>query len=303
LIHFTDADVDRALEGADLEGALRDAFVALAEGRAALQERVRTDADGVKLSTLGGVLPGTGFAGAKVYTTIAGRFNFVIVLFSAQSGEPLATFDANAITRRRTAAVSVIAARRFAPATAESLAVFGTGTQARAHVEAFRHAFPLRSVRVVSRSDARDFASDLRSTADFEVRVCAAREALDGASLVVTATRSSAALFEGGWLCPGAFVAAVGSSKPDARETDDATLSRARAVVVEWKAQSLREAGDLVLANPEILSRVPIIDLGDALRTSGPMGREGGDVTLFKSVGVGLEDVAAAGLAWQSRAR
>ena len=113
MIHFTDADVDRALEGADLEGALRDAFVALGEQRASLQERVRTDAGGVKLSTLGGVLPGAGFAGAKVYTTIAGRFNFVIVLFSAESGEPLATFDANAITRRRTAAVSVLAARRL----------------------------------------------------------------------------------------------------------------------------------------------------------------------------------------------
>jgi ornithine cyclodeaminase len=263
-----------------------------------MQERIRTEAGAVKLSTMGGVWPAEGFAGAKVYTTIAGRFNFVIVLFSADTGAPLATLEANAITRWRTAAVSVVAARQFARAGADTLALFGTGVQARSHLEAFARAFPLGSIRIVSRGSGEELAAHARAIARCEVRVTGAREALQGANLVVTATRSVAPLFEGAWVERGAFVAAVGSSKPDTRETDDALIARASAIAVEWRAQTLREAGDLLLADPALLAKVPVIELGEALAGMGASPRAAGDVVLFKSVGVGLEDVAAAGLAW-----
>ena len=298
LRHFTDAQVEDALRGADLEAALREAFIALRQGRASQQARVRTEAGGVKLSTLGGVLPGSGFAGAKVYTTIAGEFRFVIVLFSAVTGEPLATFDAGAITRRRTAAVSLLAAQRFASPEATRLALFGTGVQARAHLEAFAAAFPLRSVAVVSRRASSDFLSQMQSGIPCALEATDARAALRGAHLVVTATRSAVPLFDGRDVEPGAFVAAVGSSKPDARELDDALLARSRAIVVEWREQTLREAGDLVLAHPAALAKVPIVELGDALAREDLALRSEGDVVIFKSVGVGIEDVAAAGLAW-----
>lgn len=298
MIHLTDEAIDGALRGADLLGTLRRAFIDFAKGDAGMQARVRTDAGAVKLSTLGAVWPAEGFAGAKVYTTVGGRFNFVIVLFSATTGEPLATLGANAITRWRTAAVSVLAAKRFAPGSADTLAIFGTGVQARAHLEAFARAFPLKSVRIVTRGDGGAFAAEARRIAHCEARVVPAREALDGAGLVVSATRSATPVFDGRSLAPGAFVAAVGSSRPDARETDDALLERATCVVVEWRRQSLREAGDLVLADPAILGKVPVLELGEALADERLAGRREGDVVLFKSVGVGIEDVATAGLAW-----
>ncbi|HZZ91353.1 MAG TPA: hypothetical protein VFE23_02265 [Usitatibacter sp.] len=278
--HLTDADVERALEGADIEGALRAAFVDLATGRAAQQPRMRTDAGGVKLSTLGGVVPGQGVAGAKVYTTIAGRFDFVIVLFSTEDGRPIATLEANAITRRRTAAVSVLAARSAALEDVVSIVVFGTGVQARAHADAFTRAYPAARCRMIGRGELAD-----------------ARTALAQAQIVVTATRASEPLFDGAWLARGAFVAAVGSSRPDTRELDDTALGRAARVIVEWKPQALAEAGDLVRLPAALRDRLRVLELGDVLAGHAPARTTREDIVVFKSVGVGVEDVVVAGLA------
>ena len=297
--HFTDAQVERSLANADLGAVLREAFVDLAHSRAAQQPRMRTDAGGVKLSTLGAVLPGAGVAGAKVYTTIAGEFSFLIALFSARSGKPLATFEAGAITRRRTAAVSVLAAQLAAVESAATIAVFGTGVQARSHLEAFARAYPNAALRVVGRRNAEVFAADAARMLGREVRPCETHAALAGAQIVVTATRSTMPLFEGGAVAPGAFVAAVGSSRPDAREVDDALLARTQAVLVEWKEQALREAGDLVLAAPAVRSRMNIVELGEAFAGHVRVRASDADIVVFKSVGVGIEDVAVAGLAYR----
>lgn len=283
MIHFTDGEVDRVLAEAPIEERLRTAFVALAEGRAAQQPRMRTDAGGVKLSTLGGVIPELGVAGAKIYTTIEGRFSFAIVLFSAKTGEPLATFDANAITKWRTAAVSVLAARAGAQARPRAIAVFGTGVQGRSHADAFRRAFPDAALRIVDRRATRE----------------AVARALGGADIVVTATRSPTPLFEGALIEDGAFIAAVGSSRPDTRELDDALLGRAARVIVEWREQTLREAGDLLLAPPDLRARLSIEDLGDVLAGRARARQTDREIVIFKSVGVGIEDVAVAGLAFE----
>jgi ornithine cyclodeaminase len=299
MIHLTDDQIDRALHGADIVGTLGRAFTAFARGEAAMQERIRTEAGPVKLSTMAGVWPAEGFAGAKVYTTISGKFNFVIALFSATTGEPLATLEANALTRWRTAAVSVLAARALANPGAGRLALFGTGVQALAHARAFASAFPLVSLRVVSRSGGEEFAARLRAELGSDVRPASAREALEGADLVVTATRSPSPLFAGDAVEPGAFVAAVGSSMPHTREVDDVLLARSRAIVVELRAQAKREAGDLVLAAPAVLEKVPLVELGEVIAGMARVRRDDDDIVVFKSVGVGLEDVAVAGLAWQ----
>jgi ornithine cyclodeaminase len=285
--HFTDAEVDRALAGAPIEERLREAFVALAEGRAAQQPRMRTDAGGVKLSTLGGVIPGLGVAGAKVYTTIAGRFNFAIVLFSTGTGEPLATFDANAITTWRTAAVSVLASRVGARQQPRAIAVFGTGVQGRSHADAFARAFPDAAIRVVGR---RMSAEDVAA-------------ALKGADIVVTTTRSATPLFDGDLVERGAFTAAVGSSRPDTRELDDRLLARSRRVIVEWREQTLREAGDLLLAAADVRAGLDVVELGDVLAGRSPGRDSHEDIVVFKSVGVGIEDVAVAGLVLERLAR
>jgi len=283
VIHFTDADVDRVLPGAGLEAELRAAFVDFAEGRAAQQLRMRTDAGGVKLSTLGAVLPALGVTGAKVYTTIAGEFSFLIVLFSSRTGRPIATFEANAITRWRTAAVSLLAARAAAPERPGSVVIFGTGVQGRAHEAALARAYPHAAMRVIG-----------RGAASGEVR-----DALRGAGVVVTATRSPVPLFDGAWVDRGAFVCAVGSSRPDTRELDDALLGRSARVIVEWREQSLREAGDLLLPPPALRERLSFAELGDILagKTAARTGED--EIVIFKSVGVGLADIATAGLAYR----
>ena len=298
-MHHADAAIDAALGQADVLGTLREAFIDFAGGGAAIQARVRTQCGPVKLSTLGAVWAARGIAGAKVYTTLAGRFTFVIVLFSTQTGALLATMEANAITRRRTAAVSLLAVQRFARAGASTLAVFGTGVQARAHADAFARALALREIRIVSRGDASVFVDDVARTTGCEVHAMRARQALSGADLVVTATRSSVPLFAGGWVEPGAMVCAVGSSLPETRELDDALIARASAIVVEWREQALREAGDLVLADASLMARVPVIDLGAALIARDLPRRDEGDIVVFKSVGVGLADIAVAGLAYR----
>jgi ornithine cyclodeaminase len=124
-----------------------------------------------------------------------------------------------------------------------------------------------------------------------------ARAALAEAQVVVTATRATEPLFDGAWLAPGTFVAAVGSSRPDTRELDDACFARAASVIVEWKAQALAEAGDLLKLGPAVRDRLQLLELGDVLAGHVPARRSRDDIVIFKSVGVGIEDVVVAGLA------
>lgn len=295
--HITDAMVDAVITPALAQAVLADAFMQLGEGNAAMQTRLRTEAGGVKLSTLGAVIPGQGVAGAKVYTTIAGQFSFVIVLFSAETGAPLASFDAAAITRLRTAACSVIAARHLARPSSSTLAVIGAGVQGQAHAEQFAQAYALQEIRLHDPHMAAELPEVLAARCGVPVRACSAAQAVDGADIVVTASRAVQPVVAGAALAPGCFVAAIGSSLPGTRELDDEALRRARLVAVEWKPQSLQEAGDLVQAGPGVLDPARIVELADLVcgRVAGR--RDDADITVYKAVGVGLQDVALAGLA------
>ena len=297
--HITDDMIDAAVSPQDAQQVLLDAFRSFGHGQAAMQERIRTEAQGVKLSTLGAVIPEQKVAGAKVYTTIQGQFTFVIVLFSTEDGRALASFDAGAITRLRTAACSLIAARHLARPGARQMALFGAGVQGRAHAIQMAQAFDLEEIRVCDPYALPGLAADLQRQCGTPVRLCDAAETVAGADIVVTASRSTTPLFSGDQLEPGCFVAAIGSSLPHTRELDDRALERAARIAVEWLPQTLREAGDLVLARPGLVSPEKLVELG-ALVTGVSPGRQSDDeITLYKSVGVGLEDVALAGLAWQ----
>ncbi len=131
------------------------------------------------------------------------------------------------------------------------------------------------------------------------MRRCEAAAALDGADIVVTASRSRTPLFRGEQVAPGTFIAAVGSSLPDTRELDDATLARASLVAVDWMPQTTVEAGDIVLADPAALPPSKLVELADLVTGRAQGRREAAEVTIYKTVGVGLQDIAVAGLAWQ----
>ncbi|MDF3840001.1 ornithine cyclodeaminase family protein [Cupriavidus basilensis] len=299
MLHITDEMIDRHVNPADVQQVMLDAFRSFGEGKAAMQERIRTEAGGVKLSTLGAVIPEQQVAGAKVYTTIKGQFSFVILIFSTEDGRPLASFDAGAITRLRTAACSVLAARHLARAGARVLALFGAGTQGVQHARQLAAALPLERILLSDPYADAAMPERLAQWCGIPAAFAEPDQAAAQADIVVTASRSTTPLFSGHALKPGAFVAAIGSSLPHTRELDDVALARASKLVVEWRPQSMREAGDIVLADPAALPAGKIVELAEVVTGSVQARGSDADILIYKSVGVGLEDVALAGFAYR----
>jgi len=214
-----------------------------------------------------------------------------IMLFRPESGEPLAIIDGRLITEMRTAAVSAVAAQHLARPEASVLAILGTGVQARSHLEALRLVRPLREVRVWSPRNAGAFAQH------HGVQAMATPEsAVHGADLVVVATTSQKAVLHGAWLSPGTHVIAIGAIRPDWRELDDDLVTRAR-VYVESREAARHESGDIRAAG-EIVG-----EIGEVVAGSVEGRRTPDEITLFKSVGVAVEDVAAAALVYQEAQR
>jgi ornithine cyclodeaminase/alanine dehydrogenase-like protein (mu-crystallin family) len=254
-------------------------MLTIEEGRRYLgvMPAVAEDVMGAKLVTF---YPGNAAAGIPTHHAI-------IVLQRTDTGEPLAVMDGRLITEMRTAAVSAAATRQLAPTQAPVLGLLGSGVQAAAHLEALRQVRSFAEVRVWSRTaeHARRFADHHR------VRATSAEEAVRGADIIVTATNAVAPILKGAWLKPGAVVNAVGSPRPNWRELDDAAM--ANLVVVDSRAAVLKEAGDVILSHATIYAEIGEIFAGVA---TAPAGR----TTIFKSVGLAIEDIAAARLVYES---
>lgn len=296
---ITDQDVARVLTMKDAIAAMRIAFTQFGQGAGAVLARGRATAEhagaSVTISAMGAALPASGVAGTKVYSTVNGQFSFVIVLFDARTGAPLATIESNELTRLRTAAATAVAAEKLARTDANTLAIFGAGTQAHAHVEALTLVRKFAHVQVCARSGAAEFAADVAKKHNVVCQAVDANKAAT-ADVVVTATRASEALFDGNLVRPGAFVAAVGSSKPVARELDDALLKRAALIVVEWLPAAKAEAGEFVRAGEGVIDPAKVAEMGKLLAGTHAYAREANDIVVYKSVGIGLEDVALAQL-------
>ena len=208
-----------------------------------------------------------------------------ILLFKPETGEPLASMDGRLITEVRTAAVSAVATERLARSDAAVLAIIGSGVQARSHLEALRLVRRFEEVRVWSPCHAEDFAQrfdGVRATASAE-------EAVRGADVVVTATTSKTPVLSGAWLSPGVHINAVGAPRPDWRELDDETLRRARLYVDSYEA-ALKESGDVIAAG-----RI-FAEVGEVVAGAKPGRQQAEEITLFKSLGLAVEDVATADL-------
>jgi ornithine cyclodeaminase len=295
---LSNQQIGELLTTEDAVASMREAFAAAAAG--AHQGRVRTSAsNGVMLSMMGAVIPGAGIAGAKVYTTIQGRFKFVIVLFSSETGAPLCTIEADAMTGLRTAAATAVACDALARGDAQVLSVIGTGVQARSHVPALMQVRKFSEVLVAGRSGQRELADEITRTLGVPARAVEIDEAARNAHVLVTVTRSATPLFDGELLRPGAFVAAVGASKANVRELDDTAIGRAAALFVEWKPQAQQEAGDLVQCAPGTFDWADVMELAQAVDGSMPYQRKPEDIVVYKAIGIGLEDVALAGLAYR----
>ena len=227
-----------------------------------------------------------------------------VLLFDGETGAPRALLDASAVTEIRTAAVSAVATRLLAREDARELAILGSGVQARSHLEAMANVRPFALARVWSKTaeHARAFAA--AASAPFPVEAAAsAEEAVRGADVVVTATSSREPIVEREWLAPGAHVNAVGSSIPTARELDAATVAAA-ALFADRRESMVNEGGDYLFAvreagiGPEHIRA----ELGELLIGAREGRRSADELTVFKSLGLAVEDLAAAELVFD-RAR
>lgn len=221
-----------------------------------------------------------------------------VLLFEAERGRLLAIIDATSVTAIRTAAVSALATRALAREDASTLALIGSGVQARTHLEAIREVRPISRVRVASLTPerARAFARRESARHGLPVEACeTVRDAVAGADVVCTVTSSRVPVVRGEWLAPGAHVNAVGSSVAAARELDTDAVVRSR-LFVDRRESALAEAGDFLIARGEGAVDDAHIrgELGEVLLGAVPGRTAPGEITLFKSVGLAVEDVAAA---------
>jgi ornithine cyclodeaminase/alanine dehydrogenase-like protein (mu-crystallin family) len=219
-----------------------------------------------------------------------------VMLFDGETGELRALVDASAVTAIRTAAVSAVATRALARPEARELAVLGSGVQARAHLEAMSKVRPFERARIWSRTADHAQAFAAETDVPFPVVAAAsAEEALDGADVVVTATSSREPIVRRAWLAPGAHVNAIGSSIPTARELDAATVAAA-SLFADSRESMVNEGGDYLFAVQEAGIGPDHIraELGEVLIGSHEGRGSAEELTVFKSLGLAVEDLAAA---------
>ena len=211
----------------------------------------------------------------------------MILLFRPETGEPLVTMDGRLITEMRTAAASAVATDELARRDVGVLAILGSGVQARSHLEALRLVREFREVRVWSPRSADQFAREFGVTA-----ASSAEDAVRGADVIVVATAATTPVLLGDWISPGAHINAVGATRPNWRELDDSLLRKAR-IYVDSREAAGKESGDIIAAR-EIVG-----EIGEVIGGSKSGRTSDGQITLFKSVGVAIEDVAAADLVYR----
>jgi thiomorpholine-carboxylate dehydrogenase len=294
VMHLDEADVRAALCWDELIVAMEEALAAFSAGRVlqpvrnmltieegkrylGIMPAVAEEAMGAKLVSF---YPGN--AGTSVPTHMA-----MVLLFSTATGEPLAVMDGRLVTEMRTAAVSAAVTRRLASPDSRVLALLGSGVQAKAHLEALRTVREFDEVRVWSRTPdhARRFADE------HGARAMDAEAAVRGADVVVTATNAQEPVLEGAWLKPGAHVNAVGSPRPNWRELDDDAMHNC--LIVDSREAVLKESGDVILSKATIYAEAGEIFAGTK---PGPVS----ETTVFKSVGLAVEDIAAAKLVFDA---
>lgn len=211
-----------------------------------------------------------------------------IFLVDAETGIPLAIMDGRLITEMRTAAVSAVATKLLARADAKILAIFGSGVQARSHVEALRVVRQFEEIRVWSHTPehAREFAQEIGAQAT------SAEAAVQDADVIVTVTSSKMPVLKGDWLKTGSHVNAVGACRPEWRELDDNAMQRS-VLFVDSREGAMKESGDVILSGATIYA-----ELGEAL--AGKVPSRTNETTIFKSLGMAVEDIAAATLVYRT---
>ncbi|WP_448592260.1 ornithine cyclodeaminase family protein [Thermoflexus hugenholtzii] len=305
---FTAEDIRRALPMREAIEAMRAAFIAFSEGRAHIPQRLSIsipEQEGITLVMPGYVPPDAlGLKVVSVFPRNPARglptLSALVVMLDPETGAPAALLDGAFLTAWRTGAASGLATDLLARPDAESLALIGAGAQARTQLLAVAAVRSLRRVRVYSRTPARAQAliEEMRGREGIPEDIAVAptpEAAVAEADIVCTATNSSVPVFDGQALRPGTHINAIGSFTLEMRELDEETFRRAARVVVDSRAAALAEAGEVVWAIRQgILREADLVELGEIAAGRRPGRERPEEITLFKSVGLAVQDLVAA---------
>ena len=295
-IYLTEADVTRLLDMRMAIDAVEEAFQRLAAGEASNVPRQRAKAPGVVLHSMSAALPYLGWVGWKCYTTTRHGARFLLGLYESESGRLAALVEADRLGQLRTGAVTGVAAEYMAPLEAAEAGLFGAGHQAQTQLAALAAVRQLKRAFVYSRDEKKRVAFADRMSDELAIEVSPVdrpQEAAEELPLVVTATNSAEPVFDGHWLAEGAFVAAVGSNWLSRAELDSTVVRRADNIVCDSIEACKNEAGDFVDALQKgVFDWSRAVELAD-VAAGRAVGRGSPEsLTLFKSVGLALEDVA-----------
>ena len=306
MLQITEEQVHELLPMGECVARMRECFAALGRGEAWNVPRRRLFLPtGTVMHQMAGAWGG--YLGTKIYATNvkAGAMYFHVLLYDAASAEPLALIEANHLGQIRTGAATGVATDLLAPAEVETVALIGTGFQAWTQLEAVLTLRQVRAVRVYSRKPEKRVSFTARASAAFGVSVTPAETAeacVRGACVVITSTYAKEPVLEAAWVKAEAHVNATGSNQADRREIPTELVRCAGLITVDSLEQAKVEAGDLLLAVPEAeWAHLPLVELGRL--AADPQFRRPRGVTVFESLGLGVQDVAAAALVYEKLTR
>lgn len=295
-------DVARVLRMDDVIAAVEDAFRQHGRGKAVNRPRQRSTSGTSVLHVMSAALPALGVMGLKAYSSAARQTRFVGMLYSTETGELLAMMESDRLGQMRTGAASAVATKYLALPEAGSVGIIGTGWQARSQVIAISRVRPVALVKCYSRDARRReaFAGEMVQELGAEVVACdTPADAVDTVDIIVTATNAREPVLPGAWLRPGVHVNAIGSNWADRRELDADAVGRCDRIAVDDLEQARIEAGDLIAAvEAGRLTWDRVTELGLIVAGGAPGRTAPGQITLFESQGIALEDVAAMKLAY-----
>jgi ornithine cyclodeaminase/alanine dehydrogenase-like protein (mu-crystallin family) len=249
-------------------------------------------------------VPSLGFAGVKSYTSIDGETRFLVHLYDSSNGEILALMEADRLGQLRTGAASGVATKYMARDDASRVGIFGTGWQARGQLQAVCTVRPIKTILAYSPNEAHreSFCKEMTDTLKVGVYPAGTpEEAVKEADIVITATTSKEPVLKGEWLAKGTHINAIGSNFLSKRELDTETFRRSACVVVDSVEQSMLESGDLAhAAEAEAFYWEDARELGLVVIGEFPGREDDNEITIFKSNGIALEDVALAGRIYQA---
>ncbi len=305
-LFITEKDVEGLLNMEHALGAVEEGLRALGRGDATNRPRQRVATQDSTVNVMLASWPARGYAGFKYYTTSRAGIRFWVHLLDATTGELVAVIQADRLGQQRTGAASGIATKYLARPDASVVGVVGTGWQAESQLEAVCAVRSIREIRCHGRDPSRRerFARTMSSHLGVPVRAIGSAEAtIRDADIAIAATNAPRPVIEGEWLRSGCHVNAMGANRLDTRELDDAAIRRCAFVTTDSIEQAKEESGDLVdPVKRGLITWDRVHEIGDVVagKVGGRMNAD--DITLFKSHGIAIEDVAVASLVYE-RAR